>query len=1231
MRLKSLTLTGYKTFASKTYFEFGSGITCIIGPNGSGKSNVADGIRWALGEQSFSLLRGKRTDDMIFSGSAKRARASMAEVILKFDNSDGFFPVEFNEIEIGRRAFRDGANEYVLNGNRVRLRDVSDLLAHSGLAERTYTVIGQGLVDNALAQKPEERRALFEEAAGIAAYRDRREDALRKLDETRHNLERAADILAEITPRLGSLERQASRARQYHSIKAELDALNKTYFGYYYRRVRKGIGDASAARDKAQQAVDQAQRDLEAFDVRADDLRQTRDRLRAQLNEMMSQREAARSTREGAERLVAVMRERVSSAENQVGRARRELEEFSQAISAARGRANEATMFMASARAALLGRQIDLDNTQSASSSDRHAKEQLEAQRAAARQTLIDISAGIVSCQKQIASHVQRQDALRDEIEKLGQKTAQIGAQRDQEIARRETIERSLQGDSRQSNLFDAQYEQSSADLARVTAALNAASSAFAAAEAEERLTSRFSIFSDMRAQLSADDLAQSLLDVGISSVRGTLDAFIQVAPEDRKAVEAALGDLLHAVIIAGDSPAESASSLNRVRTWLTEQSSGRLMIITDAMRELDEDRIKQDTALLDYARAQGARPLLDSIQAPEALRPVLQLIAGGAFIARDLTSARELALNLVDGCVVVTRDGEAAYPVGAISLPAGARAPLTLGMSERETPEAVEAAKLLDTETARQNTERAAAALKAAQAEYLSVRESLDAAQKARDLFARETVSRRNLLDEAARKIERLEESLALVVGDMEAAEREISEFDAQIEGLNAEIARLQEQQTRAQEDVHGIEIKLTALMAGGWFEAVNAAQNALALSQASLQSHEQMVFERVSSLKAALGQHDARMQRVRDLEEQLAALLNERSAAVSAADAAEAAYVQVDAVIAPLQKQIADVDSQLSEHEHRKRDIERVLRECETRLNAATLDLARNNDALEAMRGRAIEMMAEGTAFGVDAPLGATDEAAASQTSTIDPALGATPDAAAVDAFLADLPEVDALPEGLEERMNQLRGQVKRLGAINVEAQTEYDALKQRHDFITEQSADLTQASEQLRQVIAELNDTIKVTFRQTFDAINEAFQNTFKVLFGGGQAKLTLVNGENVDEAGVEIQAQPPGKRPQSLALLSGGERSLTATSLLFAILQVKPTPFCVLDEVDAALDESNVGRFIAMVESLSDSTQFILITHNRRTVEAASTVYGISMAADGASTALSLRLDEVAAEN
>ncbi|MCX6018587.1 MAG: chromosome segregation protein SMC [Chloroflexi bacterium] len=1209
MHLKFLTLNGYKTFASKAQFEFGAGITCIIGPNGSGKSNIADGIRWALGEQQFSLLRGKRTDDMIFSGSAKRSRASMAEVILTFDNSDGFFPIEFNEIEIGRRAYRDGANEYVLNSNRVRLRDVGDLLSHSGLSERTYTVIGQGLVDNALAQKPEERRALFEEAAGIASYRDRREDALRKLEETRHNLERARDILSEITPRLNSLERQATRVRQYQLLKAELDELTKRYFGYYHRRVLQSIADAGATRDRAQQAADDALTTVNALDAAGEALRDQRRQLTATAVEIQPRRDIARRESESTARSVAVMRERLASADVQVARAQRDLDEHAASIQDARRRANTATMHMASTRADWFSHRAELEHAQAASSGDRQRKDQLEAQRNAARQQLIAAGAAVVGAQRQITIARERQQALRRRIAALESQIAQAMSSRDSELAQRARLIAALDDDARRAVIIHERFTRGTELQQQATAALNAAQSALAAADAEEKLTSRFKRFAEMRTQQSADDLAQALIDSRAAEVRGTLKKFIQVLPDDLKAVEAALGDLLHAVLIAGDSSEAGAANLARMRTWLTKRGSGRLSVIPDSLRVIDAERVSQDAALAEFARSRGARRLLDSIKAPESLQPVLQLLAGGAFIARDLAAARELARELVDGCVVVTRDGEAAYPVGTLILPAGERVSQKLGA---EVPEE-EIASLPDPETARKNREAAQAHVAASQRVLHAAKTELDEAVRARDALAREEQSRRRQIDDIGRKAERFEENLNVLRNDVVTAEGEITSIDGQVVELDEELARQKDAQTRAQREVQDFEAQLSAVLAGGRFEAVRVAQSSVALARAAVQNGEQMINERLIAQRTVIAQRESRAQRITDATVQRERVQAELTSLVDAAARAETAWSAAEAELTPVQQQIAVVDQQLSEQDMRRRDGERALRECDARLNAAVLDLARNNDALESMRARAGEMIAAEAEVEMEAAP-SESEFGAERLSL-------------VDEFLRGLPEVEQLPVGLEDRMNQLRGQIKRLGAINLEAQAEYDELRTRFDFITEQSGDLTQASDQLRQVIAELNDVIKVTFRQTFDLINEAFQGTFKVLFGGGQAKLTLINSDDIDEAGVEIQAQPPGKRPQSLALLSGGERSLTATALLFAILQVKPTPFCVLDEVDAALDESNVGRFRSMVESLSDQTQFIIITHNRRTVEAASTIYGISMAADGASTVLSLRLDDV----
>jgi chromosome segregation protein len=644
-------------------------------------------------------------------------------------------------------------------------------------------------------------------------------------------------------------------------------------------------------------------------------------------------------------------------------------------------------------------------------------------------------------------------------------------------------------------------------------------------------------------------------------------------------------------------------------------------VVISHALRPFDEERANNDRILNDHARSNGAKPLLDAINAPDWLQPALRVMAGRKFICRDLDTARTLAAQLPDGSVCVTRDGEVATAIGAMSLPAGARAPIVLGAEAPETPE------MPDHETAMANLQKAKEQRDAAQREFDAARKALADATAARDTFAKETIARRARIDDAQRKVSTIEDTLAALAGDMAAMEEEIAGLEGRVEDRSASLAELEAAQVEAREALNTAEVALGNQLAGGWLESFNASKTALATALAAMQNAAMIQREREAAHANMIAQRESKERRLAQLQaeaQSVQASLQERT---EAAAQAEAAWREADAGIAPIQGEIAGVEAELNALDAKKREAERGLRERESQMNAASLEEARVHDELANLKQRATELMMRDE--GAEAKVQSSEFQVLNEEAQVTDAgeLASSQQPIGNPSVLDSLPVVDELPEGVEERIVQLRNQIKRLGAINYEAQAEFEELQKRHTFITEQSSDLEKASTSLQQVIAELNDVMKVTFRQTFDAIANAFQNTFKVLFGGGQAKLTLTNAENIDECGVEIQAQPPGKRPQSLALLSGGERSLTATALLFAILQVKPTPFCVLDEVDAALDESNVGRFRSMVESLSDQTQFILITHNRRTVEAASTIYGITMGADGASTALSLRLEDV----
>ncbi len=1193
MRLKSLTLNGYKTFATKTRFEFGEGITCIIGPNGSGKSNIADGIRWALGEQQFSLLRSKKTEDMIFSGSARRPRASMAEVILTFDNSDGFFPIAFNEIEIGRRAYRDGSNEYLLNGNRVRLRDITDLLGHSGLAERTYTVIGQGLVDSALAQKPEERRALFEEAAGIVAYRARREDALRKLEETRQNLARVRDILSEVEPRLKQLERQAERARQHRALSAALHDLTRQWLGHRYHSLQQALREAEQARVEARIALQAAQLALANVHVRAEVLRQQRAHLQAALDAAQTAHDEAQRALGLAQRELAVQRERLRALVQQQHLAERERAEAEQAQAALAAQLEALAQAVAEAEARYAQQQQVLQAAQAEAAAFQQQHRALEQQRAQTQQALADAESRASRAQAQVAALNARREALLRNQAQLERRIAEAEAQRTQAMMLVEQLSQSAEAEAAQLSALETQHAALSAQLEAARTALAQAQAALAAAEAEERLATQLARLAEAAAQAAPDALANAALEAKLNGAVGILGQLVRYAPEHAAAIAAALGEWRSALVVSTSAPLPEATA--PLRAWLNRQSAGRLavLLVADSHPHVEIDEAAAQRARA-FASEHHARWLLDCLEAPGWLRAALFALMPDGFLCDTWEQACALAAHLPERGFAVTRAGEVIHAHGRLALTAGAP------LAAHDVPE------VPDLGSVRARLEAARREQREAHARLEHVRRELQALEATRTAHAREAAQRQRHLEEAERAIQRAEAVIAAQRADLNQLLQEQETLAAQLTQAREEAHTHNAEREAARAALRQIEQALRDHLAAGWLQALNAAQAAAASAQAELRKAQALHQERSAALQQAQARAERRRAELETLQLQREALeadLAHREAAF--AQAMQEAQ-RAEAQLQPLRAAYAAIEQRQRALEEERDALEAALREYEQRLSDALLRSAHHADELEALKQQAatllsaLEMDVEGNGESTEAQ---------------------------VEAFMQALPVVDEVPSDIETRMAQLRSQLRRLGAINFEAQQEYEALSARHHFLTTQVADLEQAAASLQQVIAELNATMQSAFRQTFEAIAAAFQNTFKLLFGGGQARLSLINADDLDACGVEIHAQPPGKRPQSLALLSGGERSLTAVALLFAILQVKPTPFCVLDEVDAALDESNVGRFRAMLESLSERTQFIIITHNRRTVEAANTIYGITMGADGASTVLSLRLDEM----
>jgi chromosome segregation protein len=966
MRLKRLTLQGYKTFATKTEFVFDGGITAVIGPNGSGKSNIADAIRWVLGEQSYSMLRGKRTTDMIFAGSHNRPRAGMAQAIIALDNSNGWLPIDYGEIEIARRAYRSGENEYLLNGQKVRLRDVTELLSDSGLAERTYTIIGQGLIDKALSLRAEERRLLFEEAAGVSHYKNKRAVTVQRLQETQRNLERVHDILSEIKPRLNSLRRQASRANNYEQVAADLRHYLRMWYGYRWEQARRGLRQSRLEAEEARQAWQEARRQQVGHDSQVGAERGRLSALQRLISEKNRGRNQVREKLERERRQVAILGERRDLLGQQ-------LTEYEVDMPGLRSRRSAARQELDRAMADLQSAQAELDEKDTAS--------------------------------KQFETSFQAQQA---------------------EI------------DSRQGELDDVETRRESG---------------------RERLAKLKAQRYHLRLQLKDK----------------------QTAFQDDGSIEEA-----------------------------EQESQGYESLLRDALSDLDTLRRKRES--IQQERRLIISNILEAL--PEVQRKALQ-------------------------------------------------------------PE-------------------------------LSELERLDGAEH-----------------RLAQKEEKSRRLLATVQGTFEQSKEQFERQIARREAIAAEIERYGEQIAASEKEIERLESELNTL--DDTFEAAKEALYALPLAEAGanrrtlqqqIETARTIVAGRqavVDSRRATLNQVEDQLRRRGERLGQIRSQLEELdlSSHETKSGEFEKELSALDKALQPLAQELEEINAGLSKIEKALSASHRVVHEFESAYAEARITLSQRENEVEGLRER------------IQADIGLVvlsyDDDQTSQTPL--------PMADVVE----QLPEVAELPEDIEETILRYRGRLSRMGSVNQEAPAEYEETKERYEFLLQQVEDLSNAEVQLRNVMEELDDLTSRAFADTVVKVDEVFGNVFERLFGGGSAQLVLTDPDDLNVSGVDIVARLPRRREQGLALLSGGERSLTAAALIFSLLKVSPTPFCVLDEVDAMLDESNIGRFRDLLRELSLKTQFIVITHNQRTVEVAETVYGISVGADSASRVIAVKPANYVGEN
>jgi chromosome segregation protein len=1201
-RLLSVRLQGFKSFAERTQVTFGPGISAVVGPNGSGKSNLADALRWALGEQGRAL-RSRKSEDVIWAGSERRSAVGMADVQLTLDNADGLLPVEYGVVELGRRLYRSGENDYLLNRQRVRLRDLVDLLDSAHLAENAFLFIGQGMVDQALALRPEERRPLFEEVAGVRRHERRRRRAEEQLTESEANLARVEDILAELRPQARRLaaqaEQQATRTNAGDDLAAAL--LMAAHARWHEAAAR--IADGSNRLAASHAAVDAALSDLVAAESAASAiatalgeraasaalLRQRAEETRtastaAQLRDGQLESETSAIVRD-RERLAA---ER-AAAEADLAAQRRLLAEpvptrdvhAEAALTEAERALADALAELATLQAATRARDADL-------AAVRRAAAARVAEAETARRRLADAertAAAEASRASELAirlaeAETQRAEATADLERATVAEAATVGARRSAETA----------------------LEHRAAEAR--TAAERAAATAAALAALRTRHASRAAALADE----SGSGVAAQL------RVRGgrRIDEDLVVEPGLRAAVDAALAGAGRAYLATRQSIAGLAGERG-------------LAVVMDgaAVDPTPPDAFRQEVA-----RAGGG--LLGDALRRDGTGAAGRLLARAAWVP-DLAAAIGLQPHLPPGWVVVPRDGTAVVGEVVVRLGTGerlleARAEFESLMGELRSAEAAAGA--------------AAEAATEATASTTTARSDVDSAQAAEW----EASGTRRTAEEAERMAARR----------LEALMRESGWHAAQAARLAGEVERARAALPPAVDATDGSTLAGSDRDAMATWEAraaeLRARRDRLAAAVAEVEGVRREAERRRAAAEAAIAMNESRIAAT----DRGADLLAERERQLAAERSAHAG-VLADAAVRDSEARAALEVLIAADSDDRSRlgDAERSAAAARERLRAAE-EASRTDEHrdLEARLGRDAlreQLLVELAGLG---GLGLRHLEAASGGSPGRPAADVSGDADAI----ADGSEATDEPDGAEAillaealdragegwagqappldiptpgRLAALRRRYHELGAANPYAVDEYATVKARLDDLERQHDDLREAIVRTRSLIAELDALISDQFRTTFQALETSFDARFRQLFGGGYAKLSLTDPTDLASTGIEIVARPPGKKPQALAMLSGGERALTAVALLFAMLEVRPVPFCVLDEVDAALDEANVGRFTAALRKLAEATQFVVITHNRGTIEIADALYGVTVGDDSISRVISLRLDEATA--
>ncbi len=1188
MYFKRVEMLGFKSFADKTHIDLESGTTAIVGPNGCGKSNILDALRWCLGEQSAKALRGNHMQDIIFNGSEQRTPMGMAEVTLTFDNADSKLPLDFAEVQVTRRVYRSGESEYLINKAACRLKDVQELFMDTGIGTNAYSLIGQGKISLVLSSKPEDRRFLFEEAAGIIKYKARKKVAMRKLDNAEQNLLRLTDIIAEVQRQMRNLKRQVNAAIRHRELTDALRGLEIRNAWLHFNELSGQIEDLKERYTVAEKAYEKASTQTAKMEARQEELAVKRVELERML---MARREGeyqVDSEMEKIESEIALIRKEIEFSKTQCAQAEKDKEEFLKRADNVKGsqgetgsRSTELTREIEGTEAALKAKQAEYAQAETAVT---EAEQRVESARARTLDTintrnrtqteLETVGVSLQNIDDQLEGIFGRQkvqntrhEDLSTQLQERRKEESEVQKQLTETVTDRKGAQEKHRGISEELKSANDEWQQLREQKSSKEARLNSL----------RELRDNYEGFAvGVKAIMKARQHEMPEVD----GIIGPVGDLLSTDKEYGKAIEAALGGNINNIICDHADAAKSAIA------FLKKHRAGRVTFLPlDTIRSNNRD----DTDTLRGSHGVIGKAI-NYVQCDARIMPALEYLLYNTMIVETIDDAIRIARSERRFPRLVTLDGDVVTSSGAVT--GGQTKNDSQGMLGRS-------AEIEELEGA---VQKAAGRINLLVQQAQQMTGALQELSKKAATLTEQEDGLRQRMNKAGVEIARLTTELDTLTSSG-------SQLGEQRDGLLAQREALEARRKEAMERISSMEGDDDLIQQETSQAQEDAVQRRIALSTCSDALAELRI--KLASLTQSL--EEAERNRMREAREHTEAL-------------EEAA--RRDKMIETLQFKARDLEAGIADHLERAKALSETKEEAHDKVLEAQKEHNGLNEEAAGLARSLKDLRIESTkgqkeVHALELELTQREDRIAYHQERI---------LTEYNLALASLDEKQVGTDEFDEKerenlIKEHRKDIQRLGTVNLMAIEEYEALEKRDQFLCSQEEDLRKARETLLSVVDRIDTTIKELFMDTFKTVSECFKNYFRRLFNGGQARVYLLNEDDPLESGIEIEARPPGKKPQTISLLSGGEQAMTAIALLFSIFTAKPSPFCVLDEVDAPLDDANVGRFLELVSEFTDQSQFIIITHNKQTMAKAGAIFGVTQQERGVSQLVSVKFEDV----